>query len=174
MWCTVVTRKDILPHVIQNKILEKIFSSISLKEYEKIPLLSDWAFLPPPPHTFVFVSFFSKFQQLPSLQYCLSFLSSKGFSACFFPFFPPNTLIHSKTCFPSSLRILTKCQLFYFFNYAKNLFKTWLKIVVSFCSSLHLLSPVRFMDDVQYWARVWDPSSFRVKALKLLEAIEGS
>lgn len=36
------------------------------------------------------------------------------------------------------------------FNYAKDPFKTCLKIVVSFCLSLHLLSPIRFMDKVQY------------------------
>ena len=137
MWCMVVTREDFLPHIVQHKVLEKkIFKHCTKRTWEN-PTAQWLSFLPPPPHPFGLVSFFSMLQQLPSLQYCLSFLISKGFSVFFF-FFPSKRTYTANCFFQVVLGDWQNAN--YFLTMQKHPLKTWLKIAVSFCLSLNLLS----------------------------------
>lgn len=131
MRCTLMTKEDISPHMIQNKISEKRYY-ISLKEYEKILLLTDWA-SSHYHHLFVFVLFFSKLQQLPVYNIVFHSWAQNVFLFVLSPLFPLNTLKPQSFFFsPSSARKLTKCQLSFLTMHTHthtHPFKTWLKIV---------------------------------------------
>lgn len=85
MWCIVVTTENILPHTsTEQSFREKNCKPFAKRTWEN----SKWlGFLQPSPSHFPlssFVSFFLMLQQLPSLQYCLSFLIvKKDFSLYF-------------------------------------------------------------------------------------------
>ena len=106
MWCTLMTKENILPHIIQNKISEKRYSSISLKDYEKILLLTDWASSRSLP-TSLFLSY--SFQSSSSCQVYNTVFHSwaqKVFLLVLSPLFPLNTLKSQSFFSPSSAKAM--------------------------------------------------------------------
>lgn len=154
MRCTLMTKEDISPHMIQNKISEKRYY-ISLKEYEKILLLTDWA-SSHYHHLFVFVLFFSKLQQLPVYNIVFHSWAQNVFLFVLSPLFPLNTLKPQSFFFsPSSARKLTKCQLSFLTMHTHthtHPFKTFLGVCFSVVDE-----GTQHMSRISYWAETLCP-----------------
>jgi len=138
MWCMVVTREDFLPHIVQHKVLEKKrFSNIALKGHEKILLLSDWAFSRPLPTPLVWSHSFQCSSSCQVYNTVFHSWSQKVF-LFFFSFFPSKRTYTANCFFQVVLGDWQNAN--YFLTMQKHPLKTWLKIAVSFCLSLNLLS----------------------------------
>lgn len=107
IWCTVVARVTFCLVLHRIQFQRKDSQAFHYKNMRKFSWGASSCHHP----SRLFRLILSMLGQLPSLQYCLSFLISKGFFCLCFSslFFPLQTHLYSKMFFPSCPRRLTKC-----------------------------------------------------------------